>query len=101
MPGFEPHSLSKPEPENVATSARNARYGLVLFAIYFVVYAGFVLVNAFRPDWMEWTPAAGVNLAIWYGFALILGALVISLAYGWLVQSDVAETASREKPRDL
>ena len=33
---------------------------------------------------MEVTPFAGVNLAILYGFALILAALVFALLYGWL-----------------
>jgi uncharacterized membrane protein (DUF485 family) len=83
MPGFETHSASA-ETEHAGTIARNSRIGLQLFAVYFVVYAGFVIVNAFRPDWMEKTPFAGINVAILYGFSLIVGALVMSLIYGWL-----------------
>jgi uncharacterized membrane protein (DUF485 family) len=63
---------------------RNARLGLWLFAIYLAFYAGFVLLAAFSPKTMESTPLAGVNLAIWYGFALILAAFVLALVYGWL-----------------
>ena len=33
---------------------------------------------------MEATPLAGVNLAIWYGFGLIVAALVLALIYGWV-----------------
>ena len=38
----------------------------------------------FFPEKMEVTPLAGVNLAIWYGFALIVVALVLALLYGFL-----------------
>jgi uncharacterized membrane protein (DUF485 family) len=57
--------------------------GLVLFAIYLVLYGGFVLLNAFSPQTMEQTPLAGVNLAVWYGFGLIVAALVLALIYVW------------------
>ena len=87
MPGFETHSQEPAETENVLDVARNARHGLKLFAFYFVVYAGFVILSAFFPGVMEKMPGAGINLAIWYGFALIFGALVISLLYGWLCQT--------------
>jgi uncharacterized membrane protein (DUF485 family) len=62
--------------------SRNARIGMVLFVVYFILYGGFVVLNAFRPDLMELTPVAGLNLAILYGFGLIVGALVLSLIYG-------------------
>lgn len=63
---------------------RNARIGLRLFLVYLAFYGGFVLLAAFKPDAMEATPAAGVNLAIWYGFALIIAAFVLAMLYGWL-----------------
>ena len=46
----------------------NTRLGLILFFIYVAFYGGFVLLNAFAAHTMEWTPIAGVNLAILYGF---------------------------------
>ncbi|MBW3596621.1 MAG: DUF485 domain-containing protein [Planctomycetes bacterium] len=55
----------------------------ILFGIYLLLYGGFVLLNAFSPETMEQTPLAGVNLAIWYGFGLILAAIVLALIYGW------------------
>jgi uncharacterized membrane protein (DUF485 family) len=63
---------------------RNARLGLVLFFVYFVLYSGFVGIAAFAPGLMKRTPAAGVNLAVWYGFGLIAAAIVLALIYGWL-----------------
>jgi len=75
---------------------RNARIGLVLFAVYVVLYGGFVLLNAFAPETMERLPFAGVNLAIWYGFGLIVAALVLALLYGWLCRAPKQESANKE-----
>jgi uncharacterized membrane protein (DUF485 family) len=72
----------------------SARTGLILFFIYLALYGGFVLLNAFSPSTMEATPFAGVNLAIWYGFGLIVAALVMALLYGWLCR------ASDDQPVD-
>jgi uncharacterized membrane protein (DUF485 family) len=63
---------------------RSSRLGLTLFAVYLLLYGGFVLIAAFSPTTMEWTPLAGVNLAVWYGFGLIVAAIVLALVYGWL-----------------
>jgi uncharacterized membrane protein (DUF485 family) len=65
----------------------NARTGLILFAVYLVLYGGFVLINAFSPETMESTPFAGINLAILYGFGLIVAAMVLSLVYGFLCRN--------------
>ena len=66
---------------------RNARIGLILFSVYLLLYGGFVLLNAFSPDTMETTPLAGINLAILYGFGLIVAAWILALVYGWLCRS--------------
>ena len=79
-------------------NSRSTRFGLILFALYLVLYGGFVLLNAFSPETMESTPAAGVNLAIWYGFALILAALILALVYGWVCRAD-NEEADTEGPK--
>lgn len=73
---------------------RNARIGFVLFLVYLVLYGGFVLLNAFWPDVMEVTPVAGINLAILYGFALIVAALVLALVYGWLCRIEESDANS-------
>ena len=62
-------------------SARNARYGLLLFAVYVTLYAGFMGLSAFEPQLMSKTPFGGVNLAILYGFGLIFAALVLAVIY--------------------
>lgn len=76
---------------------RVSRIGLSLFAVYLALYGGFVLLAAFAPQSMEVTPMAGVNLAIWYGFGLIVAAFVLALVYGWAsrTRSDPNNAAGR------
>ncbi len=86
MAGFG-HGPSVPaEKEDAAISARNARYGLWLFAIYFACYAAFVAINAFWPDMMSVT-VAGISLAVVLGMVLILAAFALALVYAWLCRA--------------
>ena len=78
----------------------NMRLGLVLFAIYLVLYLGFVLINAFRAELMEATVWAGLNLAIVYGFALIVVALVLSLIYGFACRRETPVAATSQEEQD-
>jgi uncharacterized membrane protein (DUF485 family) len=73
-----------PEVEDPRESARHARIGLWLFAVYFVFYISFMLLSAFAPQVIAMRVAGDVNLAVVYGFGLIGLAGVIALAYGWL-----------------
>jgi uncharacterized membrane protein (DUF485 family) len=84
------HFDHTPESVREPASARNTRYGLILFFIYLLIYGGFVLLNAFAPLLMEVTPFAGVNLAVLYGLGLIGAALVLALLYGWLCRTPEA-----------
>jgi uncharacterized membrane protein (DUF485 family) len=77
---------------------RNARIGLILFVVYLAFYGGFVLLAAFSPATMARTPWAGVNLAIWYGFALIAAALILALIYGYLCRIEVPIEPGRPAP---
>jgi uncharacterized membrane protein (DUF485 family) len=72
---------------------RNARLGTILFVLYLALYGGFVFLNAFAADVMEMKPISGVNLAILYGFGLIVAALVLALIYGFLCKPEEAESA--------
>jgi uncharacterized membrane protein (DUF485 family) len=71
------------EQESQSLSARRARYGLIFFAFYLVLYGAFVLLNAFAPGLMEIT-LGGVNLAVLFGLVLIGAAFVLALLYDWL-----------------
>jgi uncharacterized membrane protein (DUF485 family) len=65
-----------------AADRQNQRLGLRLFFVYALFYGGFVLVNAFATEWSEWEPIDGLNLAVLWGFALILFAFFLALIYG-------------------
>lgn len=93
MAGLGHHAATPAEQEDPRQAARNARRGLCLFAIYLVFYTAFVLLNAFGREWMERTPWGGVNLAVWYGFGLIGGALLLALVYAWLCRKAARESA--------
>lgn len=71
------------------TSLRNARYGVWLFVVYLVLYAGFMAVSAFAPHAMNVDVFMGVNLAVCYGFSLIAAALVLALVYVYLCRNRV------------
>ena len=75
------------EIEDPVLSARNARYGMVLFLFYLAIYGGFVGLSAFRPDIMDLTPAWGLNLAVLYGLALIFIAMILALVYCWMCRT--------------
>ena len=76
--------------------SRAARIGLVLFAVYLLLYGGFVGINAFDPEAMEATPLEGVNLAILYGFGLIIAAFALALLYGWLCRGTGSDAPAQE-----
>ncbi|HEX3997020.1 MAG TPA: DUF485 domain-containing protein [Pirellulales bacterium] len=66
----------------------NARWGLVLFAVYVALYVGFMILAAFAPDQMaKPTAIAGLNLAIVYGIGLIVAALVLAFIYSLVSKS--------------
>lgn len=91
VPAEPDHSIESrrlPSEANLAIQRSNARLGLVLFFIYLVLYAGFVLVSAFMADSLDWRPAGGLNLALLWGFGLIVTALVLALVYGLLAKTE-------------
>jgi len=66
----------------------NTRLGLILFFIYLMFYLGFVLISAFTPELMDQIVGAGLNLAVVYGFALIVIAIVMSVIYGLMCRTE-------------
>ena len=81
-PGSVPED---PAPERLTY---NAKLGLVLFAAYTALYANFVLISAFRVEWMGvlW---GGVPASVWCGFGLILAAVALAVLYGVLARDEV------------
>lgn len=73
----EPAAQSGPD----ASAEYKQRLGVWMFFMYAAVYAAFVAINLLRPLWMEKEIVFGLNLAVSYGFGLILLALVMALIY--------------------
>jgi uncharacterized membrane protein (DUF485 family) len=63
-----------------------AKVGVWMFLGYFIVYAVFIIINVFKPKVMG-LDIGSLNLAIVYGFGLIVLALIMALIYnalcGW------------------
>lgn len=83
-----PPSTTSPERQY------NTRLGLILFAVYLVIYLGFVFTNALNAELMEKNVFAGLNLAIVYGFALIIIALLLAFVYGFMCRTEPNEESS-------
>lgn len=74
-----------------SSRAYNLRLGLVLFAVYLLLYVVFVMIAAFRTEWMELRPFGGMNLAVLYGFGLIIVAIALSLVFGLLCKKGATQ----------
>lgn len=62
-------------------SAAKSKLGIYLFIFYSLVYSGFVLINTIAPKTMGVHVFCGLNLAVVYGFGLIILAIVMGLIY--------------------
>ena len=70
-----------------------SRFGVWMFALYGLIYAGFVCINIISPTTMEMTVLFGLNLAVFYGFFLIVAALVMALIYNHICTAKEVELA--------
>ena len=75
------------------------RVGMYMFLLYALVYAGFVVINIYNPLLMEKIPFFGLNLAVVYGFGLIIFAFVLALIYNGMCsrKEDELITPSEKK----
>ncbi len=67
--------------EKDESAAIKSKVGLVLFGIYSLIYAGFVFINTLTPKTMGTKIIFGLNLAVVYGFGLILLAIIMGVLY--------------------
>lgn len=63
------------------SSKKKASLGLKMFFIYLLFYGGFTYISIASPATMSKHIFAGLNLAIVYGFGLILVAILMGFAY--------------------
>ncbi|MCK5807502.1 DUF485 domain-containing protein [bacterium] len=62
-------------------SPAKTKLGVKLFFVYLTIYVGFVVINTINPQIMEMRMFLGLNLAVVYGFGLIILAIVMGLVY--------------------
>ncbi len=74
------HEPAREEGKDHAVSYK-AKLGVRMFLLYTVVYAGFVALNVIKPVVMEVRVVFGLNLAVVYGFGLIVFAVILALIY--------------------
>jgi len=77
-----------------------SRLGLLMFAIYVPIYIAFVLISVLSPKTLS-IDVGNLNLAIAFGFGLILLAIVQALIYNGICsrreRRDEAHDSSGEK----
>lgn len=61
-------------------SAFKTRVGIWMFLLYAIIYGGFVLINTINPELMG-SDIGSLNLAIIYGFGLIIFAIMLAVVY--------------------
>lgn len=89
------HEPAAPSGKDPAFAFKR-RLGVIMFAVYAVVYVGFVVINLVRPGLMGRLALGGQNLAVVYGFGLILFALLLALAYNAACNRREAAMAEKE-----
>jgi uncharacterized membrane protein (DUF485 family) len=74
-----------------------SRTGIGLFLLYFIFYAIFMGIAAFQPKLMAQETVFGPNLAIVYGFGLIIGAVGVALLYMIMSQRNLSQFHARNR----
>jgi uncharacterized membrane protein (DUF485 family) len=62
-------------------AAKKAKLGIKLFIFYILIYSGFVVIGLVDPDLMGLHVLGKQNLAIVYGFGLIVLAIIMGFIY--------------------
>lgn len=69
------------------SSKKKASLGIKLFFVYLLIYSGFVFIGIVNPALMGIRIIFGLNLAVVYGFGLILIAIVMGWVYHMICSS--------------
>lgn len=64
-------------------SLKKTKLGIWMFIFYSLVYAGFITIGVFYYELMSKVVFAGLNLAIVYGFGLIILAVLMGIVYDY------------------
>jgi uncharacterized membrane protein (DUF485 family) len=62
---------------------RKTRLGIWMFLLYLIVYGIFVAIGVVNYEAMKILVLGDLNLAVTYGFGLIIFAIILGLIYNW------------------
>jgi len=74
-----------------------AKLGIKLFWLYCAIYMGFVALAVFATETLKTPVLSGTNLAIIYGMALILFAILLGLVYNHVCTQKENEMNSQKE----
>jgi len=77
------HEPAQTEQGVDEAAAYKRRLGLWMLLVYGIIYVAFIVINVAWPTTMGTEVVYGLNLAIIYGFALIVIAFILALIYNW------------------
>ena len=72
--------------DHETSELRKSNIGVRMTILYALVYSGFVILSVFFPTLMGVEAIFGLNLAIAYGLALIIIAIIFAIIYNALVR---------------
>jgi uncharacterized membrane protein (DUF485 family) len=99
FPAPQEHAMHGPSSdwgEDHASSFKT-RVGIWMFILYAVIYAGFVLINTVSPEVMA-SDIGSLNLAVIYGFGLLLFALMLAVVYNAICTAAEEAFAEAREP---
>ena len=83
-----------------ASGKFKTRLGFIMFMVYVVVYAGFIFINVMYPKVMK-INIGSLNLAIVYGFGLIVLAVILAVVYNhFCTRAEMKAEAEAEKAEE-
>jgi len=81
------------------SSSFKTRVGIWMFVLYAIIYAGFILINTINPDLMG-SDIGSLNLAIIYGFGLIIFAVLLAFIYNAICTAAEEEFGKLDEDAD-
>lgn len=80
---------------------RKSAIGVRMTIIYAIIYSGFVVLSVFFPSLLGIKALFGLNLAITYGLALILIAILFAIIYNLLVRIPNSTKPIKPTPQEV
>ena len=93
------HEPAAPSGKDPASDYKK-RLGVWMFIPYALVYGSFVVINLTNPKIMEIVMLMGLNVAVVFGFGLIILAMVLALIYNHLCTRKEALMATQDDKKD-